>query len=60
MTTPQLIAFDADDTLWPNQPHFDRTEAELYTLLTERLGHELDPREARFSSTPVQPRGEIL
>ena len=26
---------------------------ELYSLLTERLGHELDPREARFSTKPV-------
>ena len=26
---------------------------ELYGLLTERLGHELDPREARFSTKPV-------
>ncbi|WP_375433960.1 HAD family hydrolase [uncultured Hymenobacter sp.] len=34
MTTPQLIAFDADDTLWPNQPHFDQAEAELSALLT--------------------------
>lgn len=31
---PQLIAFDADDTLWPNQPHFDQVEAALYELLT--------------------------
>jgi putative hydrolase of the HAD superfamily len=28
-----LIAFDADDTLWPNQPHFDNVEAELLKLL---------------------------
>ena len=28
-----LIAFDADDTLWPNQPHFDRVEARLFALL---------------------------
>ncbi|UOQ64733.1 HAD family hydrolase [Hymenobacter volaticus] len=34
MTTPQLIAFDADDTLWPNQPHFDQAEADLSALLT--------------------------
>ncbi|HEX8426872.1 HAD family hydrolase [Hymenobacter sp.] len=34
MPTPQLIAFDADDTLWPNQPHFDQAEAELSGLLT--------------------------
>ncbi|QDA61467.1 HAD family hydrolase [Hymenobacter jejuensis] len=34
MTTLQLIAFDADDTLWPNQPHFDYAEEQLYALLT--------------------------
>ncbi|GGF26946.1 HAD family hydrolase [Hymenobacter cavernae] len=33
MPTPQLIAFDADDTLWPNQPHFDYAEAQLAALL---------------------------
>lgn len=34
MPAPKLIAFDADDTLWPNQPHFDQAEARLYDLLT--------------------------
>lgn len=34
MPAPKLIAFDADDTLWPNQPHFDHAEARLYDLLT--------------------------
>ncbi|MBX0291271.1 HAD family hydrolase [Hymenobacter sp. HSC-4F20] len=34
MPAPRLIAFDADDTLWPNQPHFDYAEAQLYELLT--------------------------
>ncbi|KAA9327055.1 HAD family hydrolase [Hymenobacter busanensis] len=34
MPVPALIAFDADDTLWPNQPHFDAAEARLYALLT--------------------------
>ena len=33
MPTQTFIAFDADDTLWPNQPHFDHVEAELLTLL---------------------------
>ncbi|RYY13244.1 MAG: HAD family hydrolase [Cytophagaceae bacterium] len=28
-----LIAFDADDTLWPNQPHFDEVEAVFFTIL---------------------------
>ncbi|RSK37095.1 HAD family hydrolase [Hymenobacter metallilatus] len=34
MPAPRLIAFDADDTLWPNQPHFDRAEERLYELLS--------------------------
>ncbi|MET4105451.1 HAD family hydrolase [Hymenobacter sp. UYP22] len=34
MPAPRLIAFDADDTLWPNQPHFDLAEARLYELLS--------------------------
>jgi putative hydrolase of the HAD superfamily len=33
MLTPQLIAFDADDTLWPNQPHFDQVEAQFLDIL---------------------------
>jgi len=28
-----LIAFDADDTLWPNQPHFDEVEAAFFHML---------------------------
>ncbi|RZK27248.1 MAG: HAD family hydrolase [Hymenobacter sp.] len=28
-----LIAFDADDTLWPNQPHFDAVEATFFHML---------------------------
>ena len=30
---PLLIAFDADDTLWPNQPHFDQVEATFFGIL---------------------------
>lgn len=33
MTPPQLIAFDADDTLWPNQPHFDHVEGQFMRIL---------------------------
>jgi putative hydrolase of the HAD superfamily len=43
---PRLIAFDADDTLWPNQPHFDHVEAQLGAALAAhgdaaRIGREL-------------------
>lgn len=31
--TALLIAFDADDTLWPNQPHFDEVEATFFRML---------------------------
>jgi len=45
-TSPALIAFDADDTLWPNQPHFDEVEARLFTILAHcgdpaHIGNEL-------------------
>ncbi len=30
---PQLIAFDADDTRWLNQPHFDHVETQLAAIL---------------------------
>jgi len=33
MPSSQLIAFDADDTLWPNQPHFDHVESQLAAIL---------------------------
>ncbi|UOQ51897.1 HAD family hydrolase [Hymenobacter cellulosivorans] len=33
MSAPHLIAFDADDTLWSNQPHFDQVEAQLLEIL---------------------------
>ena len=39
MPTPNFIAFDADDTLWPCQPHFDNVEAELLTLLAPYADH---------------------
>ena len=33
MPTQTFIAFDADDTLWPCQPHFDHVEAQLLRIL---------------------------
>ena len=33
MPHPLLIAFDADDTLWPNQPHFDQVESTFFDIL---------------------------
>lgn len=33
MPTQTFIAFDADDTLWPSQPHSNNVEAKLLQLL---------------------------
>jgi putative hydrolase of the HAD superfamily len=33
MSAARLIAFDADDTLWSNQPHFDQVEARLFDIM---------------------------
>ena len=33
MPNQTFIAFDADDTLWPNQPHYDQVEAQLLLIL---------------------------
>ena len=34
MPTQTFIAFDADDTLWPCQPHYDHVEAQLLRILS--------------------------
>ncbi|WP_216690077.1 HAD family hydrolase [Hymenobacter siberiensis] len=39
MPTQTFIAFDADDTLWPNQPHFDHVEAQLLQILAPYADH---------------------
>ena len=39
MPTQTFIAFDADDTLWPNQPHFDHVEAQLLQILAPHADH---------------------
>ena len=31
----KVIAFDADDTLWVNEPYFRQTEEQFYALLSE-------------------------
>jgi putative hydrolase of the HAD superfamily len=39
----KVIAFDADDTLWVNEPYFRQTEERFYDLLGEFLSkHELE------------------
>lgn len=39
MPTQTFIAFDADDILGPNQPHFDRVEAQLLQILAPYADH---------------------
>lgn len=41
----KVIAFDADDTLWVNEPYFRRTEEEFYKLLSEFLQQHALERE---------------
>ncbi|MEO6521034.1 MAG: HAD family hydrolase [Mucilaginibacter sp.] len=42
-TNIKVIAFDADDTLWVNEPYFRKTEEQFYTLLENFLtGHNIE------------------
>jgi predicted amidohydrolase len=54
----QLVVADLDLDLLPlstGRRWIRGRRPELYRLLTERLGNELDPAQARFSASPVQP-----
>jgi predicted amidohydrolase len=54
----QLVVADLDLDLLPlstGRRWIRGRRPELYRLLTERLGNELDPAEARFSASPVPP-----
>ena len=39
MTPLKIIAFDADDTLWVNEPYFQETEQKFCALLEDYLPH---------------------
>ena len=41
----KVIAFDADDTLWVNEPHFQETEKKFCTLMEEYLPQHTLSRE---------------
>ena len=56
MPVPLLIAFDADDTLWPCQPHFDQVEATFFNI----LAHCGNPTELHQQLYPVQLRNLAL
>jgi putative hydrolase of the HAD superfamily len=52
----KVIAFDADDTLWENQPHFSRTISEFTTLLKAYCPEEISNKavhEAQVKNLPV-------
>ena len=40
MTDIKVIAFDGDDTLWINEPHYQEAEKALSNLLSEYLSEE--------------------
>jgi putative hydrolase of the HAD superfamily len=39
MKNIQVIAFDAEDTLWVNEPHFQAAEKKFCELLEDYLSH---------------------
>jgi putative hydrolase of the HAD superfamily len=41
----QVIAFDADDTLWVNEPYFRGTEDKFCSLLQDYLPHHTVAKE---------------
>ena len=45
MTEIQIIAFDADDTLWVNEPYFQETEKKFCDMLEDFLPHHSISRE---------------
>jgi putative hydrolase of the HAD superfamily len=42
---PQVIAFDADDTLWVNEPYFQETEQKFCGLLEDYVPHHTAAQE---------------
>lgn len=45
MNNIKVIAFDADDTLWVNEPHFQATEKKFCDMLEDYLPHHTISRE---------------
>lgn len=41
----RIIAFDADDTLWVNEPHFQDAEKRFCLLLEDYMSHQLTSQE---------------
>jgi putative hydrolase of the HAD superfamily len=52
MGTIKIVAFDADDTLWHNEPNFVTTRKEYAALLSRY--HEIDWIEARLNETEIR------
>ena len=56
MNNIRVIAFDADDTLWENQPHFSQTISEFTKLLKVYCPEEISDKaihEAQVKNLPV-------
>lgn len=45
MKNIKIIAFDADDTLWVNEPYFQETEHKFCALLEDFLPHHIISQE---------------
>jgi putative hydrolase of the HAD superfamily len=45
MNEIKVIAFDADDTLWVNEPYFQETEKKFCDMLEDYLPHHTVSRE---------------
>jgi putative hydrolase of the HAD superfamily len=37
---PKIIAFDADDTLWHNEPYFDEAQAKFCELFADYASNQ--------------------
>ncbi len=56
----RVIAFDADDTLWINEPYFQETEKKFCAMLEDYLPHHTVSRELlkiEFENLPLYGYG---
>ncbi len=50
----KVIGFDADDTLWVNEPYYRETEEAFYDLLSDFESHEKVSRELFKTEKPPE------
>lgn len=55
MDTIKVIAFDADDTLWINEPYFQETERKFCELLEDYLPHHTYRFAGTFQDRNAKP-----